>query len=237
MNEILSESDVYQRGKINNVVLTLDDGDHHYPSGHWANTRGTRMYSLSRVQIAEDLVTSFKEGVYYHNNADEINKMRRPVSEPYIIFNYRIIAKHILHLFPESSLRPYIPSFPGFETVKKKRPFIVMDFINIANYAFPENEISNEKDLLKLLDEIMESSLSLYSKPWPIAIAREQVLKSNIYTGKSRNAALKILKIVSLIRSKHISIDLLLYRDLHDIFEVLGFYSVLRIDHKIHKLI
>jgi hypothetical protein len=231
---MLTELEIINRGKIKNVVLILDDGEIHYSSDHWANSSGKRMYSLSRVEIAESLINNLENGIYYHKDADEINKMILPVVEPYIIFDYRIIAKEIRHLF-ETSNRPYLSSFPGFDVyVKKRRPFVVLDLINIANYALPNMTITNENELCEIMDEIVESSLKLFPIPWPNAIVRIQVLKKNIFTGKSENAALKILKIISLIKNNKITTEHL-FKNTNDIFELLAAYPVLRIDHKIYK--
>jgi hypothetical protein len=233
---MLTEIEIINRGKIKNVVLTLDDGDMHRPSGHWANSNGTRIYSLSRVEIAESLINNFENGIYWHEEADEINKMILPVTEPYIIIDYRIIAKEIRHLY-ESSSRPYLSSFVGFEAfVKTKRPFVILDLINIANYTYPKKNITNEKELLKLMDEISEAALKLFPAPWPNAIARVQVLKKHIFSGKSQNAAFKILKIIALIKNNKISSDHL-FKNTDDIFELLAAYPALRIDHKIQNKI
>lgn len=233
---MLTEQEIINRGIIKNVVLTLDDGDMHQPSGHWANTNGSRLYSLSRVEIAESLINNFKNGIYYHKDADEINKMNITITEPYIIFDYRVIAEEIRHLF-ESTSRPFLPSFPGFQVyVKKRRPFVILDLINIANYAFPQKNITNEFELLKLIDEITETALTLFPKPWPNAIARIQVLKKHVFSGKSQNAALKILKIIALIKNNKISAENL-FKETDDLFEMLAAYPLLRIDHKIFNRI
>ena len=76
---MLTELEIINRGKIKNVVLILDDGEIHYSSDHWANSSGKRMYSLSRVEIAESLINNLENGIYYHKDADEINKMILPV--------------------------------------------------------------------------------------------------------------------------------------------------------------
>jgi hypothetical protein len=231
---MLTEVEIINRGKIKNVALTLSDAEMHYSSDHWANKSGKRMYSLSRVEIAESLINNLENGIYYHMDADEINKMILPVAEPYIIFDYRIIANEIRHLF-ETANRPYLSSFPGFDVyVKKRRPFVVLDLINIANYALPNMAITNENELCKIMDEIEDSSIKLFPIPWPNAIARIEVLKKNIFTGKSKNAALKILKIISLIKNNKINTEHL-FKNTNDIFELLAAYPVLRIDYKIHK--
>ncbi|OYU95969.1 MAG: hypothetical protein CFE21_06015 [Bacteroidetes bacterium B1(2017)] len=233
---MLTEIEIINRGKIKDVVLTLDDGDMHSPSGHWANTSGTRIYSLGRVEIAESLINNFENGIYFHIDADEINKMILPVTKPYIIIDYRIIAKEIRYIY-ESSSRPYLPSFPGFEAyVKVRRPFVLLDLINIANYTYPKKNITNENELFKLMDEISESALKLFPTPWPNAIARIQVLKKHTFSGKSQNAALKILKIIALIKNNKISSDHL-FKNTDDIFELLAAYPLLRIDHKIYNKI
>jgi hypothetical protein len=230
--ELLSELEIVNRGIIKNVILTLDDGEIRYPSGHWANRSGTRMYSLKRVQIAESLFNSNKNGIYYHDQADELNKMELPITQPYIIFDYRIIADEIRHLY-ESVPRPFLPSFPGFEAYSdKRRPFVIMDLINISNYAFPEEEIKNEEELTQLLDKISNYSKELF----PNTLVRIQVLKKNIFTGKSQNAAKKILQIISLIKTERIS-TYHFYKMSNDIFKVLAAYPTLRIDHKIYKTI
>jgi hypothetical protein len=231
---LLSVSDILKRGKIKNVEFALDDGDAHYPSGHWANMTGTRMYSLDRIEEAEYLIDHFKNDIYYHENADLLNKMRLPLTDPYIIFDYRIIAKEIRHLF-ESDCRPYLPSFHNYQSfINNRRPYVIKDLLNIANYSFHNKKITNESDLLMLLDELVESSLNLYPGCWPNAIARKQILKKNIFKGKSKNAAIKILKIIFLIKNKHISTESLSTNS-DDIFELLAVYPVLRIDHKIYN--
>jgi len=230
--DLLSETEIINRGIIKNVILTLDDGDVHSPSGHWANTIGTRMYSLSRVQLAESLINSLENNIYYHKDADAINKMKLPVAKPYIIIDYLIIAEEIRHLY-ESDRRPFLRRW---HNVEDRRPFVVMDLINISNYAFPNKNITNEKELIQLMDEIEESSLKLFPNPWPNAIVRVQVLKKNIFAGKSQNAALKILKIITLIKNNTISTEYL-FNNSNDIFELLAAYPILRIDHKIYKTI
>lgn len=229
---MLSEKEIIDRGIIKNVTLTLDDGDIRYPSDHWANSSGTRMYSLSRVQIAEDLFSSVKNGIYYHEEADEINKLELPVTQPYIIIDYRIIANEIRHMY-ESVPRPYLTNWPGFEAyVNKRRPFVILDLINISNYAFPDNKIKSEDELIQLMDEISNSSQLLFPK----TIVRIQVLKKNIFAGKSQNAAIKILQIISLIKTERVSTQHL-FKMSNDIFKVLSAYPILRIDYKIYKTI
>lgn len=230
--EFLSELEIANRGVIKNIILTLDDGEIRYPSGHWANRSGTRMYSLSRVKIAESLFISKKNGIYYHEKADEINKMELPVTQPYIIIDYRIIANEIRHLY-ESVPRPYSPSFPGFEAyANKRRPFVIMDLINISNYAYPDEKIKNEEELIQLLDKISNYSNELFSN----TIVRIQVLKKNIFTGKSQDAAKKILQIISLIKNESISTHHF-FKISNDMFKVLAAYPILRIDPKIQSTI
>ena len=107
-----------------------------------------------------------------------------------------------------------------------------MDLINIANYAFPKKNITNEIELFKLIDELAESALNLFPIPWPNSIARIQVIKKHVFSGKSPNAALKILKIISLIKNNKIS-SVHIFNNSDDIFEILAAYPILRIDHKI----
>lgn len=232
---MLSEEQIYNRGKIKNVALALDDGDARYPSGHWANTSGTRMYSLSRVKIAESLINNSENGIYYHEDADIINKLKQPVTEPFIIFDYRIIARKIRYLY-ESTNRPF-SSVIGFEAyVKFNRPFVLMDLINIANYAFPKKNITNEIELFQLLEEIAKSSLELFPIPWPDAVLRIQVLKKYTFSGKSQAAALKILKIITLIKNNKISSEHLDKKS-DDILAMLAAHPVLRIDHRVYTKI
>ena len=133
---MLSENDILERGIIKNVPLTLDDAYYNYPSGHWANTSGSRMYSEERVKLSEELIDNFEDGHYYHNDAELINSMYQPVISPFII-DYRVVSYHIDKKLIEdiNSLRisyPFLGRMPSSE--KKEIPLVLRSLIIIANY-------------------------------------------------------------------------------------------------------
>jgi hypothetical protein len=234
---MLSENDVLKRGIIQNVPLTLDDGDEHYPSGHWKNTSGTRMYSEHRVKLSEELKKKFKDGHYYHNDAELINSMCQPVSEPFIIIDYRVISYHIDYsLTKEINLlrisHPFLGRMPGTE--KKEVPLVSRALINIANYSNPLLSISTIDQLHLYIESLTEDAKHIFQTPWPSAIVRKQILRQNIFGGKSPKAALKILKVLSLIHSRDISVDLFEQNNFN-LVEFLVNHPLIRIDHKVEK--
>jgi len=237
-NLLLSEQDILQRGKITNVALALDDGDDHHTSGHWLNTSGTRMYSDSRVKLAEELISDFQDGCYYHTYADELNSMSLPVTEPFIIIDYRIISKHIdagltkkINLLKIS--HPFLGRRPGSE--KKEKPLVIRALINIANYSNPTLSISNAVEFYLYLESLSNDAEQIFPAPWPNSMVRQQILKRNIYRGKSPKAALKLLQILSLLYKGYISTDLL-DGNPSDLVSFLVKHPLLRIDHKINRL-
>lgn len=232
---MLKEDEIKQRGIIRDVVSTLGDGDERVPSGHWANHTGTRVYSLNRVEIAESLIDSCENGIYYHNKADELNKMKLPVTPPYIVVNHLKIACKLWELF-ENKDRPFLGHLFIEQFITKLRPLIVIDLTYMIKYAYPNSNVSNETEVLNFLDDIAESAIKLFPEPWPNAIARKQEIKKNIYSGTSPLAAMKLLKVFSLIRANKISTEhLTIFKNRNDIFELLALNKTIRIDPVICK--
>ena len=234
---MLSENDILKRGIIKNIPLVLDDGETHYPSGHWANTSGTRMYNENRVRLSEELKANCKDGHYYHEDAEWINSMYRPVLEPFIVIDYRFISDHIDYGLTEEINRlkishPFLGRRPGSE--QKETPLVARALINIANYSNPSLSISTIDQFYKYLESLSEDAKHIFPSPWPNAIVRRQILRKNIFRGKSPKAALKLLNILSLIHSNDISIDLFELENF-DLVEFLVKHPIFRIDPKVEN--
>ena len=90
----LDEDELSSRGFFG-VTRTLDDSEERGDAGHWRNTSGKRLYSLSRVIDAEELRDSFSQGVYRHPRADVFNASPRPRTPAIIVVDYRRILKQI----------------------------------------------------------------------------------------------------------------------------------------------
>ncbi len=237
---MLSESEILLRGKIKNVVLALDDGDDHYPSGHWLNSTGVRMYSEDRVLLAEELVDSFQDGCYYHKDADRINALLTPVTKPFVIIDYRLISRHIVKLFPIRKYPKFNPFASFDDRVSQLRLRVLGSLLNISNYTNIDLNITNETELNNYLDLLLDLSYDLYAYPWPNAILRPQVMKRNIYGGKSRIAALRVLKILALIRRNVIDMNTIASHGEYfnkdhtiDICKLLAVHPILRLDYRI----
>jgi len=228
---MLSELEIIGRGIIKNVPLTLDDGDAHYPSGHWANTTGTRMYQEKRVLLAEELIKNYKNGRYYHEQADKINSWSDPVTAAIIVFDYRFILDHINHKLA-NELTWFRPS--GFS--EREVPFAIQALIELANYSNKKLNLVSQNGLFMYFDVLAQEAEHLYSPPWPEAIVRRQVLRQCQSKGKSPNAAHKILQILSLIRNGKIS-NLTRTKEPFDLIKLLIENPLLRIDHKIQRII
>jgi len=228
---MLSEQEILDRGIIKNVPLTLDDGDVHYPSGHWANTTGTRMYQEKRVLLAEELIKNYKNGRYYHEHADKINSRSEPVTEAIIVFDYRFILSQI-NTKLTNELTWIRPS--GFS--KRETPFVIQGLIELANYSNKSINLTSQSGLLMYFDILTQEAEHLYSPPWPEAIVRRPVLRQNLSKGKSPKAAHKILQILSLIRNGKIS-NQTLTPEPDGLIKFLIENPLLRIDHKIQRII
>lgn len=228
---MLSEQEIIDRGIIKNVPLILDDGDAHYPSGHWANTTGTRMYQEKRVLLAEKLIKNYKNGRYYHEQADKINEWSDPVTAAIIVFDYRFILDHINHKLA-NELTWIRPS--GFNP--REIPFVIQGLIELANYSNKKLNLSSQNGLYMYFDALAQEAEHLYSPPWPEAIVRSPVLRHNLSKGKSPKAAHKILQILSLIRNGKIS-NQTLTTEPNDLIKLLIENPLLRIDHKIQRIL
>lgn len=228
---MLSELEILGRGIIKNVPLTLDDGDDHYPSGHWANTTGTRMYQEKRVLLAEELIKNYKNGRYYHEQADKINSWSDPVTEAIIVFDYRFILDHINQKLA-NELTWFRPS--GFS--EREVPFAIQALIELANYSNKKLNLSSLNGLFMYFDILAQEAEHLYSPPWPEAIVRRQVLRQCQSKGKSPKTAHKILQILSLIRNGKISNQTLTNEPM-DLIKFLIENPLLRIDHMIQRII
>jgi hypothetical protein len=228
---MLSEQEILGRGIIKNVPLTLDDGDDHYPSGHWANTTGTRMYQEKRVRLAEELIKNYKNGRYYHEQADKINSWSDPVTEAIIVFDYRFILSHINDKLA-NKLTWIRPS--GF--CEGEIPFVIQGLIELANYSNNKLNLTSQNGLFMYFDFLAQEAEHLYSPPWPEAIVRRPVLRQNLSKGKSPKAAHKILQILSLIRNGKIS-NQTWTKEPSDLIKLLIENPLLRIDHKVQKTI
>ncbi len=215
-DDLLSESDIISRGIIKDVILTLDDGDEHAPSKHWANPNGIRMYYKRKVELAEELQKNCIEGIYYHENADHINNLSDPLQLPYLIIDYRIQAEHVADL---NYKRRY----------HSNQDLIKEDLISIANYVLPNLNIKNDIEFLEFLNDLQEEASNLFPEPWPKAIARRQIMRKGIMAGKSKAAGMKLLKVLSLINSQKISSKLLSKKS-DDLFEIVYSNPVIRID-------
>jgi hypothetical protein len=219
--ELLSEADIISRGIIKNVILTLDDGDEHAPSKHWANPNGIRMYYKRKVELAEELHKNCIDGTYYHENADYFNELHDPLQLPYLSFDYTILAEHIADL---NNKRRY----------RSNQDLIKEDLISIANYALPNLNIKNEIEFLEFLNDLQHEASNLFPEPWPKAIARRQIMRKGIMSGKSKAAGLKLLKVLSLMHNQKISTNLI-SRNSNSLFDILNNCQIIRIDQKIIK--
>jgi hypothetical protein len=228
---MLSEQEILDRGIIKNVPLTLDDGDEHYPSGHWANTSGTRMYREKRVQLAEELIKYYQNGRYYHQHADKINSWSSPVTEAIIVFDYRFILNHIN--YPLASKLSYY-SVPLFRP--EEIPYVLQALIELANYSNKKLNLTTQNGLFMYFDAIAQEAEHLYGPPWPDAIVRQPILRHNLFKGKSSKAAHKILQILSLIRNGKI-LNKTFSTKPYDLIKFLIENPLIRIDHKIQRII
>lgn len=235
--QMLDEGQILTRGIIKNIARTLDDGDDHAPAGHWFNTSGTRMYSLERVECAEQLIRDSTNGEYFHKSADYLNAQSTPCTSAIFIFDYRKLVEKIdrelaHNIWRERLSHPFAGRMPG--SFSRECDFVETALIKIINFADPLARISSKKNLFSYFESISGQARKQLKAPWPDVVLRKPQLKYNVSKGVGVPSAKKIINIFSLIHCGIVSHELIGPADM-DLIQLLASCPVIRVDHKIKK--
>ncbi len=234
--DMLTEQEILSRNIIKDVVGTLDDGDDHSYSGYYLDTNGTRLYSLKRVEFAEQLISNSINGEYFHKEADFLNKQLTPYTKSIFTFDYRIILKNIdsdlYWKIRKSRLsHPHLGRIP--QSYEEEREYILRGLIKIVQYADPSCSISSKDDLFNYLDKLSKDAIANLGRPWPKVILRKAYLRKNISKSFGIPTVMKTINILSLIHTGKLPFDLIIKNNL-DIPHFLSASPVIRVDYKIN---
>lgn len=236
MSNTLSEEEILDRGRIWNVPLVLDDSEDRGPCGHWANTSGRRLYSLSRVLAAEDLLKNREGSQFVSEDAQRLNSSVRPVTPAIFIFDYRqflasLNEGELQHrIWRERLCHPVAGRMP--RSREREVELIEEALTKIARFAYPDLRFGSFPDLALHFSEISTEAHGALVPDWPNVVVRSPRLRYNISRGRSRRAAQRVLSVLALLHSGRLSHDLIT----SDTVSVAGLLSIsptIRIDHRI----
>jgi hypothetical protein len=229
----LDEDELRRRG-FWEITRTLDDSEERGVAGHWANTSGKRLYSLSRVIEAEELMKAFQGGVYRHPKAEQFNSSSRPRTQAIIVVDYRCLLRKI-----DPKISHEIWSCRLSHRVAGRRPqsedreksYILGALAALVKFA-GDPEPSSESALFEFLSVRSEGAAARLGPPWPDVILRRAVLGYDVSKGVSPRAARRLLDIYSLIHAGRIHGPLMKSGE-RGLVDTLVESPAMRFDHKI----
>jgi hypothetical protein len=229
----LDEDELRSRGFFG-ATRTLDDSEERGDAGHWLNTSGKRLYSLSRVIDAEQLRDSCSNGVYRHARADVFNASHRPRTPAIIVVDYRRILKRIApeiarEIWSARLSHPVVGRRPGSRDREQK--LVVEALIALMKYAGGPTTTSSQT-LFDSLTERAGSAGARLGPPWPDVVLRRADLGYDIARAVSPRAAGRLLDIYALVHAGRISGPLTAGKTV-SIVDLLIESPAMRFDHRI----
>lgn len=231
----LDEDELTIRG-FRGITRILDDSEDRGDAGHWLNTTGKRLYSLSRVVEAEELRDSFSNGVYRHAKADAFNASARPRTPAIIVVDYRHILKKVSpekppEIWSARLCHPVLGRRPGSR--EREQNLIIEALIVLVTYAGDTRpRPTSELALLELLTVRAEGAEARMGSPWPDVILRKADLGYDVSRAESPRAAGRLLDIYSLIHAGKINGPLNADKP-KNLVDLLIESPVMRFDHRI----
>lgn len=229
----LDEDELKQRG-FWDITRILDDSEDRGAAGHWANTSGKRLYAMSRVIEAEELIRSFQGGVYRHPKAEEFNASPRPRTRAVIVVDYRHllrkISPKISHEIWSCRLsHPFAGRRPA--SWSRERGYILGALAALVKFA-GDPEPTSDSALFDLLAARSAQAAARLGPPWPDVILRRADLGYDVSKGVSPRAAGRLLDIYSLIHAGKIHGPLMKDREC-SLLDLLVESPAMRFDHRI----